>query len=172
MSESIPCHYRKTTRQCRLSLNSGDNRDDVHQRSTSTGRVVYTLGPTTNSGTAHLITNATEKMPHKASDIAFSLHARPFLIAQINTLQLEATLENPEPHFVLNHSQYCQMMDASHSFHTLFIIHCGTLDITLGLSPFSYVSRADLHAEQITALKQTEQTKTRYCLPLHILKPL
>ena len=63
-------------------------------------------------------------------------------------------------------------MDASHSFHTLFIIHCGTLDITLGLSPFSYVSRADLHAEQITALKQTEQTKTRYCLPLYILKPL
>ena len=64
------------------------------------------------------------------------------------------------------------MLDASHSFHTLFVINCGTLDIAPGLSPFSYVSRADLHAEQITAFKQTKQTKPRYCLPLYILKPL
>ena len=97
---------------------------------------------------------------------------QPFLIAQINTMQLETTLENSEPHFILSQSQYRLMMDASRSFHTLFIIHCGTLDTALGLSPFSYVSRPDLHAEQITAFKQTEQTKPRYCLPLHILRPL
>jgi hypothetical protein len=69
-------------------------------------------------------------------------------------------------------------MDASRSFHTFFIIYCEMLGLLPGLSSFSYVSRADLHSEQITAFKQTEQTeqteqtKPRYCLPLHILRPL
>ena len=136
------------------------------------GGVAYTLGPTNKSDTAMLIPDGFDKRPTTVPDIAFNLPNQPFLIAQINTMQLETTLENPEPHFILSQSQYRLMMDASRSFHTLFIIHCGTLDTALGLSPFSYVSRPDLHAEQITAFKQTEQTKPRYCLPLHILRPL
>ena len=74
-------------------------------------------------------------------------------------MQLETTLENPEPHFILSQSQYRLMMDASRSFHTFFIIYCEMLGLLPGLSSFSYVSRADLHSEQITAFKQTEQTK-------------
>jgi hypothetical protein len=136
------------------------------------GGVAYTLGPIPKSGTFLQTPNDFEKRPITAPDIAFSLPSQPFLIAQINAMRLETSLVHPEPHFVLSPSQYCQMMEASQSFHTLFVIHCQTLDIAPGLSPFSYVSRADLHAEQINASKQTEQTKPRYCLPLHILKPL
>ena len=136
------------------------------------GGVASTLGPTNKSDTAVLLPDATEKRPTTAPDIAFNLPNQPFLIAQINTMQLETTLENPEPHFILSQSQYRLMMDASRSFHTFFIIYCEMLGLLPGLSSFSYVSRADLHSEQITAFKQAEQTKTRYCLPLHILRPL
>ena len=132
----------------------------------------YTLGPTNKSDTAMLIPDGFDKRPTTAPDIAFNLPNQPFLIAQINTMQLETTLENPEPHFILSQSQYRLMMDASRSFHTFFIIYCEMLGLLPGLSSFSYVSRADLHSEQITAFKQAEQTKTRYCLPLHILRPL
>ena len=136
------------------------------------GGVAYTLGPTNKSDTAMLIPDGFDKRPTTAPDIAFNLPNQPFLIAQINTMQLETTLENPEPHFILSQSQYRLMMDASRSFHTFFIIYCEMLGLLPGLSSFSYVSRADLHSEQITAFKQAEQTKTRYCLPLHILRPL
>jgi hypothetical protein len=136
------------------------------------GGDTYTLGPTNKSDTAVLIPDGFDKKPTKVSDIAFSLPNQPFLIAQINTMQLETTLENPEPHFILTQPQYRLMMDASRSFHTFFIIYCEMLCLLPGLSSFSYVSRADLHSEQITAFKQTEQTKPRYCFPLHILRPL
>jgi hypothetical protein len=138
----------------------------------------YTLGPNTKSDTAVLLPDGFDKRPTTAPDIAFNLPNQPFLIAQINTMQLETTLENPEPHFILTQSQYRLIMDASRSFHTFFIIYCEMLGLLPGLSSFSYVSRADLHSEQITAFKQTEQTeqteqtKPRYCLPLHILRPL
>ena len=136
------------------------------------GGVAYTLGPTTKSDTAVLLPDGFDKRPTTAPDIAFNLPNQPFLIAQINTIQLETTLENPEPHFILTQSQYRLIMDASRSFHTFFIIYCEMLGLLPGLSSFSYVSRADLHSEQITAFKPTEQTKTRYCLPLLILRPL
>jgi hypothetical protein len=136
------------------------------------GGDTYTLGPTNKSDTAVLIPDGFDKKPTKVSDIAFSLPNQPFLIAQINTMQLETTLENPEPHFILTQPQYRLMMDASRSFHTFFIIYCEMLGLLPGLSSFSYVSRADLHSELITAFKQTEQTKPRYCFPLHILRPL
>ena len=138
----------------------------------------YTLGPNTKSDTAVLLPDGFDKRPTTAPDIAFNLPNQPFLIAQINTIQLETTLENPEPHFILTQSQYRLIMDASRLFHTFFIIYCEMLGLLPGLSSFSYVSRADLHSEQITAFKQTEQTeqteqtKPRYCLPLHILRPL
>jgi hypothetical protein len=136
------------------------------------GGVAYTLGPIPKSGTFLQTPNDFEKRPITAPDIAFSLPSQPFLIAQINAMRLETTLENPEPHFVLHQEQYRRMMEASQSFHTLCVIYCETLNLVQGLAPLSYVSRPDLHAEQITALKQTEQTKPRYSLPLHILKPL
>ena len=136
------------------------------------GGDTYTLGPNTKSDTAVLLPDGFDKRPTTAPDIAFNLPNQPFLIAQINTMQLETTLENPEPHFILSQSQYRLMMDASRSFHTFFIIYCEMLGLLPGLSSFSYVSRADLHSEQITAFKQTEQTKTRYFLPLLILRPL
>ena len=136
------------------------------------GGDTYILGPNTKLNTAMLIPDGFDKRPTTAPDIAFNLPNQPFLIAQINTMQLETTLENPEPYFILSQSQYRLMMDASRSFHTFFIIYCEMLGLLPGLSSFSYVSRADLHSELITAFKQTEQTKPRYCLPLHILKPL
>ena len=136
------------------------------------GGDINTLGPNAKSDTAMLIPDGFDKRPTTAPDITFNLPNQPFLIAQINTMQLETTLENPEPHFILGQSQYRLMMDASRSFHTFFIIYCEMLGLLPGLSSFSYVSRADLHSEQITAFKQTEQTKPRYCLPLHILRPL
>ena len=119
------------------------------------GGDTYTLGPTTKSDTAMLIPDGFDKRPTTAPDIAFNLPNQPFLIAQINTMQLEITLENPEPHFILGQSQYRLMMDASRSFHTFFFIYCEMLGLLPGLSSFSYFSRADLHSEQITAFKQT-----------------
>ena len=84
----------------------------------------YTLGPNTKSDTAVLLPDGFDKRPTTAPDIAFNLPNQPFLIAQINTIQLETTLENPEPHFILTQSQYRLIMDASRSFHTFFIIYC------------------------------------------------
>ena len=123
------------------------------------GGDTYILGPNTKLDTAMLIPDGFDKRPTTAPDIAFNLPNQPFLIAQINTIQLETTLENPEPHFILTQSQYRLIMDASRSFHTFFIIYCEMLGLLPGLSSFSYVSRADLHSELITAFKQTEQTK-------------